>query len=116
YSDSHGRIFLATDCFARAVAHGDDGCRGHDLDALADGIGQTSQVGLDLRGLSNEQRARLIVISERAQRPGDILARRVAGAHHIDGDSRHARAALVGAGAYSLSSVSSGFSITRLPR
>jgi urocanate hydratase len=46
-------------------------------------------MGLDLLGLPDQQRAQFGVVTERLQRPGNIHARRVIAAHHIDGDSCH---------------------------
>jgi hypothetical protein len=46
-------------------------------------------MGLDLIGLPDQQSAYPCVVTERVQRPGHILARRVVAAHPIDGDSCH---------------------------
>jgi hypothetical protein len=46
-------------------------------------------MGLDLLGLPDQQRAQFSVVTERLQRPGNIYARRMIAAHHIDGDSCH---------------------------
>jgi hypothetical protein len=53
---------------------------------------------------------------------GDIFARLLVAAHHINGDRQHADRGIGGVGscrlrqAYSVSSTSAGFSMTRLPR
>jgi hypothetical protein len=114
--------------FTRRVAHRyHRGC-GNDLDPRPHRVGDGGEMRLYLVGLSDQQRAHLAVITERLKRPGDVLMRRVVAAHYIDGDGGHAangarsaskevsRRRRLLSGAYSWSSTSSGFSITRLPR
>ena len=121
---AHGRLLLAPNGFARRVVHGHDFRGVDELYALPERCWQNR---LEQRcgdgGVAHRERAQVPILIERAREPRDVVARLAVAAHHVDGYGLHAsdpprRASgrKGGSSAYCCSSVSAGFSMTRLPR
>ena len=93
-----------------------DFARGNDFDALAQiGLRSAVERALDRGGIAYEERAESGIVTKGLRSAGDIVARRAVATHDVDGYrlqvSRDQEC-----GAYSASSTSAGFSMTRLPR
>jgi hypothetical protein len=105
--------------FFRRIAHGDDLGGRNDLGPGTDTFRPGSQLRVDQRRVTNQQHTQARIAVQRVRRAGNVLARLLVAAHHIDGDRQHAEwesQDLSIEAAYSASSTSAGFSITRLPR